>query len=285
MKRELISKKTRIEFREHFVEWTLREIETEFDSADVPFADDYTPTVSGQRRSLVEQYYHAVDWTNWEHVRRVITVYEHVLVQLTHQAELGHAHDGQSARIHLLSLQKWLERDGFEFTDGKLHRKQPTATLADINRAISAIDATELHRQIERMRQAVDQDPTLAIGTAKELVESTCKTILRDREEPYDEGADLVTLLKTTRNVLSLLPQDVDQTAKGAQSIRKLLSNLGTVGQCLAELRNLYGTGHGRGGGVKGLTPRHARLAVGASATLSTFLFDTHQERQSTRDP
>jgi hypothetical protein len=61
-KRELISKKTRIEFREHFVGSTLREISQEFDAADVPYDADYVSPEPGQRRSLVEQYYHAVCW-------------------------------------------------------------------------------------------------------------------------------------------------------------------------------------------------------------------------------
>lgn len=61
--------------------------------------------------------------------------------------------------------------------------------------------------------------------------------------------------------------------------IRRLLSNLGNIAQGLGELRNLYGTGHGKHGKSKGLNPRHARLAVGAASTLALFLFETHQER------
>jgi hypothetical protein len=36
MTQEIISKKTRYEFREFLVGWTLREIEMEFDAADIP---------------------------------------------------------------------------------------------------------------------------------------------------------------------------------------------------------------------------------------------------------
>ena len=61
--------------------------------------------------------------------------------------------------------------------------------------------------------------------------------------------------------------------------IRRMLSNLNQVSQGIAELRNLYGTGHGRDGRFIGLKPRHAKLAVGAAATLGTFLLETHLER------
>ncbi|HZZ30473.1 MAG TPA: abortive infection family protein [Phenylobacterium sp.] len=46
-------------------------------------------------------------------------------------------------------------------------------------------------------------------------------------------------------------------------------------------MRNFYGSGHGQDGRARGLTPRHARLAVGAASTLALFLFDTHQAHKS----
>lgn len=82
MSRELISKKTRYEFQEHFVGNVLREIEAEFDAADVPFDAQHVPRVSGARRSLVQQYYHAVDWTRWDDVRKVLVLYQNVLAEL-----------------------------------------------------------------------------------------------------------------------------------------------------------------------------------------------------------
>ena len=79
-----------------------------------------------------------------------------------------------------------------------------------------------------------------------------------------------------------LISKKIPDATKGANAIRRLLGSLGTVAQALGELRNLYGTGHGRDGRVRGLTSRHARLAVGAAATLAVFLFETHQERSDT---
>ncbi len=76
------------------------------------------------------------------------------------------------------------------------------------------------------------------------------------------------------------VPESIPDSAKGADSIRRVLGNLATVTQGLAEIRNLYGTGHGKEGKRRGLAPRHARLAVGAATTLVTFLFDTHRARE-----
>jgi hypothetical protein len=63
--------------------------------------------------------------------------------------------------------------------------------------------------------------------------------------------------------------------------IKRLLSSLATIANGLAELRGLYGTGHGKHGKASGLSRRHAKLAVSAAATLATFLFETHNETKS----
>jgi hypothetical protein len=89
MGNDLISKKTRYEFREYFVGWTLREIEMEFDAADVLLDANYEPQISGARRSLVEQYYHSINWTKWKDVRKILSVYENVLNHLEGLMESG----------------------------------------------------------------------------------------------------------------------------------------------------------------------------------------------------
>ncbi|MFH1066797.1 MAG: abortive infection family protein [bacterium] len=71
------------------------------------------------------------------------------------------------------------------------------------------------------------------------------------------------------------------QEAKGSETIKRLLNNLATIAHGLAEIRNLYGTGHGKGGKTPAIKPRHAKLAVGAAITLATFLFETHQENKA----
>lgn len=89
----------------------------------------------------------------------------------------------------------------------------------------------------------------------------------------------MLPLVRRTAEELQLVPDRVPDAAKGADVIKKLLGNLAVVSQSLAELRNLYGTGHGKEGRTAGLSPRHAKLAVGAAATLAVFLFETHKER------
>lgn len=154
-------------------------------------------------------------------------------------------------------------------------------SLGPLKAHAKAIDANYLAEQIRRMEASVETDPSLAIGTAKELIETCCKTILAERGKPVAGTPDVPTLTKETLKELKLVPDGVPDSARGSDVVKRLLSNLGTIGNGLAELRGLYGTGHGKHGKASGLSPRHAKLAVGAAATLTTFLFETHKETKS----
>jgi hypothetical protein len=119
----------------------------------------------------------------------------------------------------------------------------------------------------------------LVVDKLKEFVETTCKTILNDRGVSFSKNATIPDLVKAARKNLQLLPEDIPDSAKGADTIRRMLGSLGTLGQGVAELRSLYGTGHGKDGRHAGVPPRVARLAVGSAAALAVFLLETHEER------
>ena len=129
------------------------------------------------------------------------------------------------------------------------------------------------------MEASVNDDPDLAIGTAKELLESCCKSILEARGIAFPRRGNLPKLVKLTSQELQLTPAHIRDEAKAAETIRRLLSNLATITHGISELRNQCGTGHGKAGTAKGLTSRHAKLAVGAASTLAVFLAETHEVR------
>jgi hypothetical protein len=264
--------------REYFVGRSLREIEMAFDAVDLEPNTDFEPPVSGERRSFVEQYYQAIDWSSLAPVRKFLVLVEHILTDVEALADSAPTGAETSAAIRT-QLVSSLERDGFVLERGRFVVNDRHVHAAEIRQSAVRLDAPELDRQLDRLYAAVDEDPSLALGTAKELIETACKTILEERRFAIDAGWDLGRLVKETRQSLHLLPDDIPDGAKGEEAIRRLLSNLGAVAQALAELRNLYGTGHGRSGKRRGIEPRHARLAAGAAAALVTFLLDTHWAR------
>ena len=269
---DLISKATRNEFRETLVGFILREIEMFFEGAGLGCKEDYNPPVTGARRTLVEQYYVEIDFSSPSDIQKLVATYGEIVLRLNRNGV------NQVTKDNLLRLMK---RDGYGF-DGEifvlLPSKQPP--IEAIRSLISSSDLPGLHVEIDRLTHAAENDPSLAVGTAKEMVETICKTILKDRRVP-SRGEDLPQLVRTVAKELALLPDNIPDHAKGSEVIRRTLSNLSQVSQGIAELRNLYGTGHGRDGRFIGLKPRHAKLAVGAAATLGTFLLETHLERTS----
>jgi hypothetical protein len=144
---------------------------------------------------------------------------------------------------------------------------------------LSGTDVGYVAQQITRMEAAVQNDPGLAIGTAKELVETCCRTILVERGVEVPRNTDLPQLVRLTTRQLELTPADIPDQVKAAETIKRLLSNLATITQGIAELRNQYGTGHGKEATARGLGSRHAKLAVGAASTLAVFLVETHRAR------
>jgi hypothetical protein len=159
------------------------------------------------------------------------------------------------------------------------------ASVSFAHETAARIDAEYISQQATRMEGSVDTEPDLAIGTAKEFVESICKTILDEREEPYGKYDDLLALARKTAKVLQLTPDDIASAARAAETIKRMLMNLAQLVQGSAELRNAYGTGHGRSKSQarQRLEPRHARLAVGTATTLGVFLYETHEAREQAR--
>ncbi len=264
---DLVSKKTRYEFREHLVGFSvLREIEMHFASAGVECNHEHQPRCSGARRTLVEQYYQSVRWTEWRDVRKVLQAYENVLAA--------------APADEVERLSRWLERDGFAYREGRILAAAGVSLLQEVKSVASELDAGQLAQQIQRIEEAIHSDPALAVGSAKELVETSCQTMLAELGEEPPRNEDLPQVVKRVLRKLSLLPEDVPESAKGAKAIRRTLSNLASLVQGIVEVRNLYGTGHGKEGRMRGLEPRHAKLAVGAAVTLVTFLFDTYRQRE-----
>lgn len=183
----------------------------------------------------------------------------------------------------------FLQNDGYEIVEGTKMANRPVFVARQIHltQALSSSlkeqfpgsESSYVARQITRMESSIYEDPGLAIGTSKELIETICKTILKERNIAIENNPDLPQLVKLTAKELQLRPDDIPESAKAAKTIKKLLSNLATITNGIAELRNKYGTGHGNAANTKGLGSRHAKLAVGAASTLAVFLVETHEER------
>jgi hypothetical protein len=267
---ELISKKVKHELREFLSECgTLTKIGNLFVAYEFEHIQLPANTLpAGQRRGLVECFYAGIKWTDPDNIQSFIYLCEDALV------ELG----GDDYRTTGAGLIRALERDGYQIANDRITRKNQSSPNITIPK--TGLDVQHMNVYISRIESSLATDPALAIGTAKELIESTLKTILDGADIEYEtRSEDIPSLLKKVQKALNLAPDDIDNAKRGSELIKRILSNLGAIATGIAELRNLYGTGHGSRPKSKGLEVRHARLVVTSSAALCEFLLSTYQAR------
>jgi len=247
----------------------LREIDRVFSGAGIPLGNSRREGL-GQRRTRFWDYVSSVNQDKPQDLARLAEALGALL-------EIEERFSAESFE----QLRRAVERDGFVYTNGTL---RPTGRAAQPFVAVDVADLRALGDQAIRLHALANEAPTEAIGGAKDLLESVCKTVLRLLGRPVPaKGADLVEVAKTALAALDLVPANVDEAKKGADVLRRCLQQLGAVVASLGELRNLYGSGHGRDGKWKGLGPRHARLAVGAAVTVGDFVAETYLERADSR--
>jgi hypothetical protein len=277
--RELISGNSRLMLREHLVHRTTREISDVFVSNGFSPDQSHNPDVSGERRALVEQFYRGIDWSSREAVSRVLRVFEAVIDEAEHRESFEVLDSSQGWSTRFLKV---LARDGvIREASGRLRPRWMALSSADLDRlpADSAIPGL-----LERMWGNLDDDPEAAISAAKDVLEATAKHVLLERGEHLTGSEKFPALIGRVNDVLNIQVKAVDSNRRGADSIRSVLGALGKIVAGVNELRNEYGTGHGRPKKVSGLGHRHALLAVQSAATWVGFVLATEHVRKSTQE-
>ncbi|MGO9140323.1 MAG: abortive infection family protein [Streptosporangiaceae bacterium] len=133
-----------------------------------------------------------------------------------------------------------------------------------------------IREHLARLQGTAHSDPPLAIGTAKELVETTAKTVLQERGLAVNDKDDLPALVRQAQEAVGLHPSSARSGPDSTDAMRRILGGLTSIAAGLGELRNRgYGTGHGPRGERVGLRPRHAQLAVNAAMTWCSIMLDT----------
>jgi hypothetical protein len=201
-------------------------------------------------------------------------------------------YEHQSWEIFIEVFNQLLWHDGYELYEKSLISGRGVYGWKDIstNNVVVATQSDSLSAkfnsdymvsQIKSMNDTIETSPYDAIGKAKELYESCCKTILMAHHISINADWTVSRLSKEVLKVLKLTPDDISDTVKANDTIKQLLGHLSAISQSMAELRNSYGSGHGKDIKFKGLTSRHARLAVGSAVTAVHFIWETYEEQKN----
>ncbi|MDQ1246644.1 MAG: hypothetical protein QG597_1012 [Actinomycetota bacterium] len=260
LRRDLISRATRRAFRELAVSIVVRDIHGMWQDEGFPPADP-SPNENGERRSLYQGYLDAVDWSDLGQVARAVRVFE-----LTAK---GFEPQFQQSAYDLI------RRDGFQVLDSGRIVGGPTAVVRE-GALANLADPAAVREHLDRISRAIESDdPAQAIGSAKELIESTAKLVLRELGRSADDARDLPKLAMEAQLALKVHPSTAAPGPDGSDAVKRILGGVTTVATGVAELRNKAGTGHGPGSPRAGLGVRHAHLAVGAARLWCEFMLDT----------
>lgn len=148
------------------------------------------------------------------------------------------------------------------------------------SREILALTGGAVHiaQQIKAIEDAVAKTPALAFDHAKALIESVCKTILRDRGQAVPTKDDLPKLFGTTLEQLRVLPDAHTADAETGRSIHKTAGALHSVVQGICELRNKQGSAsHGKLAETQPLESVQAELVARSADAVVSFLFKAHR--------
>ncbi len=240
---ELIGRTTRGIFRDLTTGSTVGAISAAFQDEGFAPNPDCTHQDSGVRRSTTQAYLEAVDWTDPAHVTRFLRVAERLL----------HGWEPQ----YLVNFWQSLRRDGYDVDNatGQISTLGPRLTIESLAKVT---DPSAIREQMDRIRRSANDDPALAIGTAKELVESTAKVVLLELGQSVDDRADLPELAKAAQLALGLHPSAATGSSPdSSDGVKRILGAVTTIANGLAELRNRgHGTGHGPATARVGLRPR-----------------------------
>lgn len=240
-----MSRRTRRAFRELVTDTVLREIDGMWE--DEGFSPGPPNEESGQRRSLYQSYLDGVDWADAGQVGRALRVFE----------KTAHGIGEQYTKEAFASLL----RDGYRINENGSIVGGPTAVLREESLA-NLGDPAAIRDHLDRISRAIEGgDPAQAVGSAKELIESTTKVVLQELGQPVDPKDDVPQLVSKAQRALGVHPSSVSSGPDTSDAVKKILGGAATITTGLAELRNRgYGTGHGPAGPRVGLGPRHAHL-------------------------
>jgi hypothetical protein len=144
---------------------------------------------SSSRRSTAQAYLESVDWTDRTHVARALRAFERLL--------LGLRPDNGSSYLDWDQFVRAMKRDKYEVdADGQIISLTPAPRLAE-GALAGLTDAAAIREQLDRIGRSVNDDPALAVGSAKELIESTAKVVLAERGESVRRRSRSIAALRS----------------------------------------------------------------------------------------
>jgi len=237
-------------------------IESQFDRSDwtkVAYQIDEVDIISKHPRLL-----RSLSWGDPDYTENVINV----LTRISRKPE------NLKAIAEYVRLDDWLRSNNIALYR-ELYGDEDRDVLDENPLDIITFD---LSKHIQRIYHSLDQDPELALGSTKEMLETILITMLEDKIADIDK-LDIQDLVREVKRHYELVPPDIEDN-KVNEITRRVVSNLGQIIVGIGELRNICGTGHGRIKKAWELKDYHTRVAVNSGVTLAKFLTELYEDQE-----
>ena len=177
-------------------------------------------------------------------------------------------------------IRAWFKRKEPELIELWDHESDPlvTALVHGLNEVDAVADNIDLGQYTKRLAASLESDPYQTIGTTKDMLEATMRTILHRRGIRDLNRLDFPAL--TTRTLVALdLQQGSPPSTQSARLLAKMVSSAKRMLETANELRNEIGTGHGRVvGNEQGFAAADASLVASCGLVLAAWLM-RHDQR------
>jgi hypothetical protein len=150
--------------------------------------------------------------------------------------------------------------------------------VGELDAVSGVIDLTE-HRA--RIQSALPGDPRLAIGSTKDMLEATMRTIMDARGKPQGKNVDFPVLVTACLTELGLTP-NTPPADEAEKHVRAIASAAKTMLVVANEFRNSAGSGHGKVVGKEvAVTADDASLVASSGFILAAWMLKRHRATQA----
>ncbi len=148
----------------------------------------------------------------------------------------------------------------FIFEDTRIDINRTNNNLGEIR---NIFNSDYVSKKIELMQKSLFENPELAIGSAKELLETVCLSVLSTKGINCDPSWNLPRLFNETVSKLKFSHNKFLESDDLEKSLNQMLKGISSIIHSFSEIRNNFGTGHGKPPDFEQIDDHLAKFFIG----------------------
>ena len=187
-------------------------------------------------------------------------------------AKLIEEHEKDRGRIH-----KALAYHGLAYSaGGKVYEVGMIGPVRSLEQMLQKKDLEGVESEFERALKNISTDPPASLTAACAIIESACKLYIEEKKLTAPKECSIKPLWSVVAKDLGF-----EASRHEDNDFKKILTGLSSIVDGTGALRTHAGSAHGRGGMRYNIQPRHVRLAVHSAHTLTVFLLESWDNKNS----